>query len=99
MFWSDVHAFDLGGLVSDPAHTRRADRIITFKGQQEATVRWQELGDRCKIPLHSFSNRKSKTVSRFEPVVTPGEVLEPQAFDCVYVARQFSISDFRHVAL
>ena len=93
------HALDLAGIRSDPAHAGRADWHAVFEGEQEATVWRLELADRGDVVIHGFRHWKPEPVSRFQLIVAPCEVVEPQVTDQLQIAWQVSVPHISHVLL
>jgi hypothetical protein len=81
----------------DPPHAGRADGHLVLEGQQEATVGRLELGDRREVVLHGLPDGESEAVPRLQLVVSPREVVEPQAPDRLPISRQVRVSKIGHM--
>jgi hypothetical protein len=80
----------------DPPHASDADRHLVVERQEETTNWRLELADGRDVMLHRLLDRESEAVPRLQPVVAPGQVLEPQARDGVQVPMQVGLSDLDH---
>ena len=88
----DVHALELGGIGPDALHADRADSQVADERHQEATVGRLEPCDGGEIVVDLFARRVPEAVPRLHLVVSPREVLEPQARGVFQISRQIGFS-------
>ena len=77
-------------------HAASGDGRTVGECQEQAAVRRGELVHSREIVLDCLVNRQAEAVPGLQAVVTPGQVLQPQALDQRPVPRQYGILNVGH---
>jgi hypothetical protein len=79
--------------VPGPIRCRAAvpTAALVLERQEEPPVRRLELGDGAEVVLDGLLDRQPEAVPRLEPVVAPGEVVEPEAYYRIPIQGQVSL--------
>jgi hypothetical protein len=94
--WPDEHAFDLGYARRHSPQASDPDGLVAFDRQKQSPAWRLELRDRGQIVLERLLDRKTEPEPRFQLLIAPGEVLQPQGPDDLQVPSHVSVADLDH---